>query len=828
MRRSLLFVRRWVAPSTLASILLWGSTYATEPVPVANGRLQVVQVQAKEKEAEKPKAETPPTAPTQPTQPTQPQQPTAPGAGAAAAPTGLGAATNPFGSSQAPTSTTSSGGTAPGGSAGATGAEATGRASGDVGDLLSRSQSGTGVEVQRRNPIITDPRVRGYHQGELLTQVDGAFVIPSRLDLDTIVSKIDPSALRNVLVIKGPYSARYGPGLAFIDAETLGSPRYENGFEAHGSTSLQYKTNGVQTRGRQTFFGGSSDWGYRIGYDIFSGSDYRSGNDTQMPSSFNSQNIDFAMGFDFTCNSHLEIHILRQDLHDVEFPGQVFDINKQITDGYTVRYTLDHQEYFDKMVFDAWYNYTRFDGDTTHPSKLRQIPQLASPQINLQGFTDADTIAPGFRHVFTWGQEKEAQFSVGVDMRYISQKLNEFDTRALAAGFSNNPIPRSHSSNPGLLADAVLPVNDRLTVRAGARFDIYSTDVDKVPTAVFPPNPNLAGTPAMPVSPEQILASLYQTNKFDNEYYLLMGFVTGEYKLTDHVTPFANFGIGNRPPTLTELYAAGPFLAVVQNGLNSVFGNPRLSPEDAWQIEVGSRFDYERFRGNFSLYYSWIHNYITFQTEQAVPVQVLRFVNTEQATLSGAELTGEYDATPWLTPFGTMNFVEGRDKTRDGRGQFVQPQQFTYTDPATGKPFVLFSPTARNSLEEPLPGIPPMEFRLGLRFHEAVNTRDQAPRWGIETTARIVMAQGRIAQSLQEQKTGGFTVFDLRTFWQANKNLLLTAGVENLLDRNYREHLDLRTGTIPIPNSVTGVAGPTGPGVLQPGINFYFGAQLTY
>ena len=45
-----------------------------------------------------------------------------------------------------------------------------------------------------------------------------------------------------------------------------------------------------------------------------------------------------------------------------------------------------------------------------------------------------------------------------------------------------------------------------------------------------------------------------------------------------------------------------------------------------------------------------------------------------------------------------------------------------------------------------------------------------------------------------------------------NKHFLLTAGVENLTNHNYREHLDLLTGA----------------GVLEPGINFYFGAKMDY
>ena len=98
-----------------------------------------------------------------------------------------------------------------------------------------------------------------------------------------------------------------------------------------------------------------------------------------------------------------------------------------------------------------------------------------------------------------------------------------------------------------------------------------------------------------------------------------------------------------------------------------------------------------------------------------------------------------------------------------------------------------------------------------------------------ETTFRMLSMpkdQGRFAQSLAEVGTPGFTIYDIRAFWQATKRLLLTAGVENVGNKNYREHLDLRTGTVVL-TSPTGQV-QVGPGLLQPGVNFYFGAQLTY
>lgn len=53
-------------------------------------------------------------------------------------------------------------------------------------------------------------------------------------------------------------------------------------------------------------------------------------------------------------------------------------------------------------------------------------------------------------------------------------------------------------------------------------------------------------------------------------------------------------------------------------------------------------------------------------------------------------------------------------------------------------------------------------------------------------------------------------VWDLRAYWRAYDGVLLTAGVENLFDKFYREHLDLLTGN----------------GVYQPGQTIYAGVEM--
>ena len=148
--------------------------------------------------------------------------------------------------------------------------------------------------------------------------------------------------------------------------------------------------------------------------------------------------------------------------------------------------------------------------------------------------------------------------------------------------------------------------------------------------------------------------------------------------------------------------------------------------------------------------------------------------------------------------------MQGTDQTHSDDRRAANLASSRRTDPATGQ---------YAAATEALPQIPPLESRLGIRVHDS----DPKRRWQVEFSARIVNGQNAVAQSLGEQATPGFTTFTIRTYWQATSKLLLTAGVENLGNKNYREHLD------PISGNILGV-NP----LYRPGTNFYFGSQLTY
>jgi len=733
----------------------------------------------------------------------------------------------------------------------------------DLGQLLIRTNSITGVQLQQRNAVVADPRIRGLRSYQYQMYGDNGLFFPARLDLDTPITRFDPASVRDVIIVKGPYSVLYGPALATIDVATLDSPRFDR-FEAHGRTGLSYQTNGARWNELQSVWAGGPDWGMRVTYNGLQGNDYTAGNGQTIASSYLSQNVNWAFGLNLTPNSTLEIKGVRNYQQNVEYPGLYFDIGTQNTEAYVARYILRDQGAFDRLVLETWYNTTTGTGNTLSGAKQAFVQDLLAisfnpqafnqqafdlfrsyPILNIQQAVIANGTIPGaqplnlFRDLSTsqfatsslgyrafaeWGNLDTGRLILGTDARITGQGLQEYirieqiSGRNLNTGApiqpgqpalftQNQGIPNSNSVNPGLFMNGDLPVTDRLTFRSGGRMDWVRTSTHN---RTITGNIDLFGSPGPP-NPNrfQVNPLDYSSNPADpnttRNFYLLAGFLQSEYKFTDHLTGVASVGHAQRAPTLTELYATGPFIGVLQQGTSRLIGDPHLSPEKLTQFDVGLQGDFGRLKGGVNGFYGWIHDYITFDQNKGGPglTQVV-FTNTDLATLAGGELYGLADFTDWLTGFGTLTYVQGIDQTHNRSPRAPNIASSRRTNPATGQ---------YAAATEPLPQIPPLDSRIGLRFHNPEPNR----RWQLEFSARIVTAQNSVATSLSELPTNGFTIFTVRGYWQVNDQVLLTAGVENFGNRFYREHLD------PISGNILGV-NP----LFRPGTNFYFGSQVTY
>lgn len=667
---------------------------------------------------------------------------------------------------------------------------------------ITESSSTDTVRAQRRSPVAFDPRIRGFRQGQIYAQADGAYWLPAREDLDSMLSKIPPTAITGIHVFSGPYSVRYGPGFAFIDIVTADTPRYDCGSELHNTLGLIYRTNGNQWYGYETVEGGGANYGFRLGYGNRNGIDYEAGNGERIPSSYLNQDFIAQFGYDINPFQHLEFRFNHLIQTDTEYFGKFFDMDALVVDGFNLRLVdEDPAGPWSRFVVEGWYNRTDFHGDTDSPytnnGKSQTIDRVeqallralsGNEPIFFFGDTNGFVASTGARAAVTFGDDDEANLTLGADVRYITQEINEnYDITStgtnlseLQAGqldnFGTNQ-PWGNAINPGAFAELAFPWRSYWKTTVGARLDWLHTDIRE---EFIRSDTSL---PAGDMARNNSLYAFFLNNIVDLD----------EYWSVD-----AGFGHAQRPPTLTERYADGVFLALFQNGFTRVVGDPFLHPERAWQIDVGLRGDYGDVRGGVRGFYTWVLDYATYDVAQVAPpggplgAQLAHSTSTDLATLAGFELDGAIDWNDYLTLFGNLSYIEGRDQIIDA----------------------------------PLFGIYPLEGRVGLRLHDPAEEN----RWGIEFFGRIVDDQDRLGALRSgpfvvpvEKPTPGFTVWNLRAYWAATRNIRLTGGIENVFDRNYLEHLDLRldadtAATPPIPELR----------LLAPGITPYVGMEWTF
>ncbi len=730
-----------------------------------------------------------PVQPVQPTQPNQPNQPLNPvqpnfpnNAG------NLGGISNPFDQGLSPPSLSGSLpnppvlSTAPG--AQTIGASASASAS-STGALLQEADSIQSVNVRRRSAVSFEPTIRGYNSGQIYTDIDQAYYSPARRDIDTILSKVDPGLIATASILPGPYGLRYGPGFAFVIIDTVDTPRYEDGAEIHSRLNAFYSANGQQWYGRETLLGGGEDWGFRVSYGNRNGADYRSGNNTNIPSSYLNQDWLGQFGYNLNEDQRIEVAYNRFAQDNTQYAAQFFDVDWLYTNSYRVKFQdTDPFAPWSELRLDGWYNRTKFAGDTLASAKnegfnvLNRVNlALGEPPGTFRGFDNGSQLSTGGRGFVRFGEAGQGEWmlTTGADFRQLKQGLNEQLFSQVIPVFPPTNLPSANFTNPGVFAEVGVPVTDWWTAGIGGRVDYVRTKAD---ANQIRPASGLFGVPG-DLLQENVLYSYYLSN---------------EFAITDEWTGKLAAGYAQRPPTLEERYADGIFLAIAQNGFSRVFGTPNLAPERNWQVDAGLEYENDFSHFSINAYHAFIVDYITYAANDiSAPADArqLRALNTPYATLAGFNIDGWVDVTDWLTPYAALMYTDGRDRT----------------------------------IHAPLPAISPMEGRIGVRLHDTDGGND----WGIDFGMRIVNVQNRLGafrvfgsdQILtSEGRTPGFSVAYLRSFFNVTENVRVTTGIENVFNQNYLEHLDLRLNA----ETINGTFVP-GTFVYSPGFSPFLGIE---
>jgi len=191
------------------------------------------------------------------------------------------------------------------------------------------------------------------------------------------------------------------------------------------------------------------------------GNDYFSGNDTQIPASYNVRDADLALSFDLSSDSTLDFEYLRRpDRH--EYAGLMFDARFRKTDAFFARYR-DTDWLSGELSADGWYNHTQIAGDNQNLSKQCSTAIISSSPPAADLFS-ADRFPWGVR-----GRRQQCRVSrlahVGTRQRRSPDRGGRFSLRPAGAervdnltnrdllftpsGYENFPIPQSNLIDPG-------------------------------------------------------------------------------------------------------------------------------------------------------------------------------------------------------------------------------------------------------------------------------------------------------------------------------------------------------------------------------------------
>lgn len=215
------------------------------------------------------------------------------------------------------------------------------------------------------------------------------------------------------------------------------------------------------------------------------------------------------------------------------------------------------------------------------------------------------------------------------------------------------------------------------------------------------------------------------------------GFVRYEQDLRDSTSAYVGLGHVQRFPDYWELFSGG----------SSAFTT--LEPEKTTQLDLGLQYRKGSTEAWISAYVGQVDDYILFN--YAGSNKDARLVD---ARIAGAELGGSYKLTDnWKTEASLAYAWD--ENTTDDRA---------------------------------MPQIPPLEARLGLAFERG--------NWSAAGLWRLVAAQTRVAEgqgnvtSKDFDESAGFGVLSFNAAYRVNEHFRLSAGVDNLLDKAYSEHLN--------------------------------------
>ena len=607
----------------------------------------------------------------------------------------------------------------------------------DSGELLRQV---AGVEAVRRGPVGLDPVIRGLRETEVGTYLDGTRIFPGGpARMDSPLSHLDPSAIQSIQVVKGPYALTLGAGnMSTVRVKTQPLTSLHEAFS--GTIRSGFDSNFNALEEALSLEGKSGDIGYWVHGAWRKGSNYESGNGTTIPADFLSREVRGKIGYAFTPQSTLSVSLGYQDQQDLDYPGRLLDASYF----HTFNAKADWKWNPKNSIFSA-VNANFYINNVDHKMNNDEKPTAQSdpdrmPPFALDVGVDARAHVTGGKINTQLTMPKNWGLELGTDFysanRDAVRTIDRRDEGMKPPAFPLTDLmwPDATITDWGLYGKVDHSLSENLQTSTTLRADFVNADADTI---------------------SQFFSENVSTN-LDATETNFGGSFTLSYLPADYWTLGLGIGSAVRTADATERYSDRVPASKAQTSAEFV-GNPTLDPERSTQADIWISADYKRWSLSLNGFVRRISDYITLQPTD-LPKRLPLSPNTVYQYINGAadfwgfEIGGSYRLLQPLAFNATFNYLRGQD----------------------------------TELDEPALGVAPFSVDAGLRYESP-----SAPFFA-ETTVHFVSEQDRVAITRGETATDGYTTADFLagiTIW---RNVYLQAGVKNITNKQYVNHLNAK------------------------------------
>ncbi len=604
----------------------------------------------------------------------------------------------------------------------------------DVAELLRRA---AGANVVRNGPLSSMAQYRGMTGPRVSTRVNGQHVAPGGPNwMDPPLSYAPAAQLESLTVHRGIASVSAGP-------ETIGgaveATTWQGGFSAAGPEVQGRIRTGAHSVDRATLLSAALVLAGETGRFKLAGlteaaSDARFPGGRILPTEYRRDRLD--AGFALRRGSwEWQLQYGRQDTGNAGTPALPMDIDYIVSDLASLAWLREAAG----VRVEGQVYYSGIDHGMTN-YHLRP-PPAASGRFR-RNVTDAQTLGltfsvagEGWRLGVDGYQERHASFIDNPrDPSFFVSNFHDVERRLL-----------------GVYGETLFPLGATWSGELGLRYNRVASRAGRVDAS-----PARSGM--LPAIALRDRFNRGDRRATDNNVDLVARL---RHAWSEALSLHLSVARKSRSPSYQERYLWMPLEAT--GGLadgRTYTGDPDLRSEVAGEVELGIDYRGRRFRVAPRVFYRDVQDYIQGGVSRnAAAVMLVRMMNlangTElpdplefqnvNATFAGFDVDWEWDLGGNWSLAGTISHVRGR------------------------------------AGDDNVYRLPPLNGHVAIT-HE----RD---RWGVQVEGFFAASQNRVARYNGEARTGGYGLLNLRGYRRFGRGVQLSAGVDNLADTYYTDHL---------------------------------------